>query len=800
MLLKLKERKNKNFIRRNKLKLMKLAHLLILGLSFFVGNDKPVSFLPTTSATVAAVAGTGEQIAQRQKSLNLSEPTDIAVVEVNINSDDLDSHNASVYRQNNSFADDFVEITIEDTSLTPVIYTGEDSSSLIERCSEASSACNSECSAHLASRATDSILDCSLSTVSSVKNAFVSGSLSSNLRFWAEITSDKFILNLIENGYKIPFFTTPPDRNTKNNKSALSETSFVKEEISKLLLSGCITETTTKPSVINPLSVSVNHSGKKRLILDLRHVNNHIYKFSVKYEGLNILKQYLDSDYYMAKFDLKSGYHHIDIYPEHRTYLGFAWRNDAQTTKYYTFNVLPFGLSSACSIFTKVLRPLICNWRKLGFRIIMYLDDGIIVNNNKYLLSTQIEQIKSDLYKAGFFINEEKSIWKPNKQLEWLGISINLVTMEFELPMEKIVRTRNLINLTLKKSVTARQLSKVTGTIISSREASGIKTLLMTKRLQMCIRDSESWDRYLKISEGALEELLYWRSEFSKTKISCPIMSDNQTSLTIYTDASDVGGGGFIQELVGSASFFPWCENQFSESSTHRELRALLLMLYNFRCILKEIKVRWFCDNMNAVKLVKTGSMIPTLHEIILNINKLCWEYKIEIISEWIEREHNKIADSLSRNQNSDEWSVSNNVFNYFDKTWGPHTYDRFANSFNKKCTKFNSRSPCKFSLGTDCFNFDWNNETNWLVPPVHLIGRTVSHLKKCKANGTLVVPKWRSSYFWPLLCDEYGKFLYFVVDYVEYKNPTNFFHNTNSKSVFNEKFKSNVLVLKIRF
>ena len=143
---------------------------------------------------------------------------------------------------------------------------------------------------------------------------------------------------------------------------------------------------------------------------------------------------------------------------------------------------------------------------------------------------------------------------------------------------------------------------------------------------------------------------------------------------------------------------------------------------------------------------------------------------------------------------------MSTNVFNYFDKVWGPHTFDRFANSFNSKCIKFNSRSPCKLSLGTDCFNFDWNGETNWLVPPVHLIGRTVSQVKSCKANGTLVVPKWKSSYFWPLLCDECGNFPSFVVDFVEYKNPTYFFSCPDPKSVFNEKFKSNVLVLKLRF
>ena len=32
------------------------------------------------------------------------------------------------------------------------------------------------------------------------------------------------------------------------------------------------------PAIVNPLSVSIQSSGKKRLILDLRHVNLYIFK------------------------------------------------------------------------------------------------------------------------------------------------------------------------------------------------------------------------------------------------------------------------------------------------------------------------------------------------------------------------------------------------------------------------------------------------------------------------------------------------------------------------------------------
>ena len=53
-------------------------------------------------------------------------------------------------------------------------------------------------------------------------------------------------------------------------------------------------------------------------------------------------------------FDLKSGYHYVDIADVHYSYLGFSWKE-----KFYVFTVLPIGLASACYIFAKLLRPLV---------------------------------------------------------------------------------------------------------------------------------------------------------------------------------------------------------------------------------------------------------------------------------------------------------------------------------------------------------------------------------------------------------------------------------------------------------
>ena len=65
---------------------------------------------------------------------------------------------------------------------------------------------------------------------------------------------------------------------------------------------------------------------------------------------------------YMLSLDLKSGYHHLEIFEGHQTFLGFSWKlSNSNQVKFYVFTVLPFGLSSAPHVSTKILISLLRN-------------------------------------------------------------------------------------------------------------------------------------------------------------------------------------------------------------------------------------------------------------------------------------------------------------------------------------------------------------------------------------------------------------------------------------------------------
>ena len=148
-------------------------------------------------------------------------------------------------------------------------------------------------------------------------------------------------------------------------------------------------------------------------------------------------------------------------------------------------------------------------------------------------------------------------------------------------------------------------------------------------------------------------------------------------------------------------------------------------------------------------------------------------------LTEWIPRSENEVADYLIK-------IVKDSYFRAVDYTWGPFTVDCFANSVNAKVSRFYSLFFQPGCLGVDSLAFDWGQESCWLVPPVCLIPRALMHFLNCRSRGTLVVPFWPSSLFWPYLICENGAFRDFVVDFLFVKNGAEVFvQGANKETCF---------------
>ena len=294
-----------------------------------------------------------------------------------------------------------------------------------------------------------------------------------------------------------------------NIRSALDHADFVHDAILELVSSDRIVQVAKSHlKVVNPLSVSVQSCGKKCLMLDLRYVNQHIFKQKFKFEDWRVGLDYFEKGCYFTKFDLKSGYHHLDIFPEHQPYLGFSSAMRDGDTTFFMFTVLPFGLSSAPYIFTKLFRPLVKLWRSRGIHSVVYRDDGLDVEPNEALSCTNSNIIKSNLASAGFVVNSDKCVWDPVQVITWLGIVWDGVQGVISITETRVQKCLAHIDKALSDSnLPARGLASLVGKINSMSAVLRNLSSIMTKHCQISVAAAQDWDTPSPLDRPCIVEL-----------------------------------------------------------------------------------------------------------------------------------------------------------------------------------------------------------------------------------------------------------------------------------------------------
>ena len=206
------------------------------------------------------------------------------------------------------------------------------------------------------------------------------------------------------------------------------------------------------------------------------------------------------------------------------------------------------------------------------------------------------------------------------------------------------------------------------------------------------------------------------------------------SSIVIYSDASDIAAGACTVELKSNFFHKMWNSVEKVQSSTWRKMKAIFeLALSSFKDQFHGKTIKWFTDNQNCVKIVKSGSMKLELQKLARrNIYSTCVTNSISIDIQWMPRSENEKADYISRLIDHQDWEVSRIFFDLMNGLWGPFTLDRFANFNNKKLNRYNSLYWNPGSEAIDAFSQNWQFDNNWLVPPVFSVLIVIKHLLFC--------------------------------------------------------------------
>jgi hypothetical protein len=118
-------------------------------------------------------------------------------------------------------------------------------------------------------------------------------------------------MSWIDHGYELQWLNgAPAHKEARNSPSALAHAEVVTSALSEILAAGAISKLSTgnKPPVMSPLGVvPKGNSGKSRLIINMRYVNEHLICKKFKFEGLSDLADMAKKETLQSRLTLPQG-------------------------------------------------------------------------------------------------------------------------------------------------------------------------------------------------------------------------------------------------------------------------------------------------------------------------------------------------------------------------------------------------------------------------------------------------------------------------------------------------------------
>ena len=177
---------------------------------------------------------------------------------------------------------------------------------------------------------------------------FRRGKLNNHLTKWKNVTSDKVILDTMENGLKLDLIDTP----TSNSKFAFplshEEELIVKKEVAllkgkKIVAKVNVAENNT---FVSGVFFRSKKDGSKQMILNLKRLNKFVDYKHFKMKSLQNVLELIRPGVYMASIDVKDAFYSIPIHKNHQAYLTFF------IEEYLKYLCMPNEYGPAMRIFT----------------------------------------------------------------------------------------------------------------------------------------------------------------------------------------------------------------------------------------------------------------------------------------------------------------------------------------------------------------------------------------------------------------------------------------------------------------
>ena len=325
---------------------------------------------------------------------------------------------------------------------------------------------------------------------------FIPGSIHHSLPMWSEILQDSpdrsAFLRYLEFGVDVKEFFTefkgsfqgrvyssplPPRALFPNNRSCQAFSEFISNTILERVANGSLSVwgkvgEVSPPHLVMPITVE---PSKPRMCHDERFLNLGIKDLPFSLDLITDLPRYVHKGNFQTTCDDKSGYDHIRLSTESRTYFGLEWSG-----WYFVSNTLPFGWKASAYLYHSVGLVATSYIRSHGVACSQYIDDRhfgqLQIRRNAPPCSwSDFQRAQAALYIAcyilidlGYFIALKKSTLVPTQAPIFLGYIIDSVKTAFLMPPDKKIKFASLReDLLSHKTVSLKSLQKFVGKINS---------------------------------------------------------------------------------------------------------------------------------------------------------------------------------------------------------------------------------------------------------------------------------------------------------------------------------------------
>ncbi|KAI5631181.1 reverse transcriptase (RNA-dependent DNA polymerase) domain-containing protein [Phthorimaea operculella] len=430
-------------------------------------------------------------------------------------------------------------------------------------------------------------------------------------------------------GYTIPFVRKPPNIPLTRDICVRMQTTFTQEmsaEISKMVKTGVLRKAPRSlvSGHVSRIFLVPKSDGTNRPIFDLRNLNDYLKPKKFYLPSHFTVPEFLQKQDFMIKLDLSQAYFHVPVKETHQRYLSLYFQDQL-----YCMTCLPFGLSTAPIAFARISNWIATQLRKKNIRVIVYLDDFLLVNQSAQRLEEDLSFTVQFLINLGWKVNFQKSVLEPTQNLEFLGIGWNTKLDQKYIPQKKINSLRrDLLSLIESKVWDWHQAKSMLGSLNFVEFVVPLGRL-HCRQIQIASKSlpENSPRKRFQIPAKVLQDMSWWLNNLEqRSEIFIP-----PAEVFLSTDASNIGWGAHIFNQTIAET---WSTDQISWHINRKELYAVCKTIETFKQDLQNKTVLIQSDNGTVIAYVRNqgGTKSQILLSMAEKLLLLTDQYRIRIL------------------------------------------------------------------------------------------------------------------------------------------------------------------------